>query len=307
MRHFKTAALLTSLVGAAVFLAPSAGHAAEMEAGKYIYHLAGCEGCHTDKKNKGARLAGGRQFKTDFGTFYSPNITPASHTGIGNWSFADFERAVRNGVSPNGSHYYPAFPYTAYANMSDADLRLLWDYLKTVPAVQQANTAHELSPPFSWRPLVGIWKWLNFERDDLTPDPNRTEAWHRGRYIVTALSHCQECHTPRNALGGLKGDMAFAGTRRNPEGIRIPNITPDRETGIGKWAAGDLDLLFKIGMLPDADFVGGVMAEMVTHATANMSPGDRAAVIEYINAIRPISNRIDDNKGAAGKAVSPEW
>ena len=275
--------------------------AGEIERGKYIFDLAGCVGCHTDKKSNGPILGGGRKFETQFGTFYSPNITTDINNGIGKWTFADFSRAMRNGVSPAGQNYYPAFPYTSYNKITDDDLKALWVYLQSVPPVAQKNISHDLRPPFNWRFLISIWKLINFDKTPFAAEPEKPDTWKRGRYIVEALSHCRECHTPRNIIGGMDMTMDYAGTDKNPEGITVPNITPERETGIGKWTKDDLDMLLKIGMLPNADFVGGVMAESISHSTSKMTPGDRGAVIEYLGEIRPIVNSVrrkkSDNSG----------
>ena len=270
----------------------------ELKRGRYIFNLAGCAGCHTIKKSSNGFLAGGRKFETEFGTFFSPNITSHTNAGIGRWTFDDFTRAMRDGISPDGKNYYPSFPYTSYNKMSGDDLSALWAYIKTIPANDRANTPHDLESPFSWRFLISIWKIPNFDQKSLMPVEGKSEAWMRGRYIAEALSHCRECHTPRNIMGGLALAMDYGGTNSNPEGIVVPNITSDRETGIGKWSVGDLDMLLKMGMLPDADFVGGVMAESVTHSTSKMTDGDRAAVIEYLGSLKPVDNYIKrKNKG----------
>ena len=284
-------ALATLVAGAAFAYSPSA-FAQEPDAvarGAYVFSLAGCEGCHTDKKGNGPRLAGGRVFKTDFGTFITPNITPDPVTGIGRWSFEDFRTAMRAGEAPDGSNYFPAFPYTSYTHITDQDLEDLWAYLQSQPPMKRANQGHDLKAPYGWRWLMPVWNAMNL---DAGPKPE----WSRGRYIAEALSHCQECHTPRDSLGGYDNSKPYAGTARNPEGIAVPNITPDRETGIGKWPKGDLDLLFTIGMLPDGDFVGGVMAESISHATSKMTKDDRAALLEHLGSLRPIVNRIKVEK-----------
>ncbi len=283
-------ALATGLAGAVLAFAPAQGSAqSPADPGEYVFNLAGCVGCHTDKKNNGKRLAGGRAFKTDYGTFFSPNITPDPDTGIGDWSYEDFSKAMREGLSPEGHSYFPAFPYTSYTHITDADLMAMWDYLKVQAPVVQANRDHDLQAPFGWRWLMVFWNMLYFERGPATD-------WDRGRYVTEALAHCHECHTPRNALGGYDLDKAYAGTKRNPEGITVPNITPDRETGVGKWKTGDFELLFTIGMLPDGDFVGGVMGESVSHSTSKMTPSDRAAMIRYLQSLEPVENDVKTKK-----------
>ena len=292
-------ALAGLLAGAVLMLAPQSSEAEPPpDAGAYIFNLAGCEGCHTDKKNSGKPLAGGRAFKTDYGTFYSPNITPDEATGIGRWSFDDFRRAMREGRAPDGSHYFPAFPYTSYTHMSDQDLSDLWLYLQGRPPVRQANKPHDLKAPFGWRWLMRFWNWLYL-------DPGPKPDWSRGRYVTEALAHCHECHTPRNAIGGYDADKAYAGTPKNPEGLVIPNITPDKDTGIGKWSAGDLDMLFTIGMLPDGDFVGGVMGESVSHSTSKMTLPDRQALIGHLQGLPPVFHRVESEKPK--NSATDEW
>ena len=292
------AALATFVAGAAFMTvsgqsaplqSPPASTQEQRAKGEYIFNLAGCVGCHTDKKGGGARLAGGRPFKTDYGTFYAPNITPDADTGIGTWTFDQFRRAIREGIAPDGSHYFPAFPYTSYTHMTDQDLAALWSYLQVQPAVSQINREHDLRAPFSWRWLMIFWNTLYLDEG---PKPE----WDRGRYVAEALSHCHECHTPRTALGGTISAMAFAGTARNPEGIAIPNITPDKETGTGKWKEDDFDMLFSMGMLPDGDFVSGVMSESVSHSTSKMTADDRKALIRHIRALPPVHNLIKAKK-----------
>ncbi len=279
---------------AAVLLSPAALNAAgDAKKGAYIYHLAGCADCHTDVKNKGQPLAGGRAMKTPFGTFYTPNITSDKKTGIGNWNEAQFVAALKQGLAPDGSPYFPSFPYPSYTKMTAADAADLWAYLKTVPAVDSSNKEHDLNWPFSWRFLVWFWRWLFFEDGPDPPAPEKDQPWQRGRYLVNALSHCGECHTPRNFLGGVKQDMYLAGWTEGPGGL-VPNITPDSDTGIGGWSADDLGTLLSMGMLPDGDFAGGEMAEVVEN-TGKLSADDLSAMVAYLRNIKPIQNRIGRN------------
>ena len=191
---------------------------ASAERGAYIFHASGCETCHTDTANKGAPLAGGRALKTPFGTFRTPNVTPDPTHGIGKWSEADFIRALREGLSPSGAQYYPAFPYTAYTKMSDADMKDLRAYMLTLPVSDKPNLPHELGFPFNFRLGVMAWKWLNFTPGPLPVVSGKDEAWTRGRYLVEALGHCAECHTPRDKLGGLVTSKWMAGSADGAEG-----------------------------------------------------------------------------------------
>src|SRR3990172_5782709 len=241
--------------------APRAETLPALDRGAYLFAAAGCAGCHTDVKAKGPPLAGGRALKTPFGTFYGPNITPDPEHGIGGWSDGDFLRALRDGVAPDGAHYFPAFPYTSFTKMSDADLLALKAYIFSLPAVARPSRPHELSLPFAWRWPLGAWKWLNFTPGPFAPDAARGAEGNRGAYLVEAVAHCRECHTPRDWLGGRDDGRAFAGTPDGPEGEKVPNITPDPATGIGGWSRAQLLRTLKIGLLPDGGFVGALMGE----------------------------------------------
>lgn len=273
--------------------------------GEYLFRAANCQSCHTDAKNKGALLAGGRALKTPFGTFYAPNITPDEATGIGAWSEADFIAALREGRAPDGSHYFPVFPYTSFSGMRDEDMRALKAYIFSLPAVERANRPHEIDFPFGWRFLQGFWKWLNFTPGPFEPDPEREAAWNRGAYLVEALGHCKECHTPRGALGGLDLDRAYAGTEDGPDGAAVPNITPDEETGIGKWRDNDLKFLLRTSLTPSGDAVGSVMAEMVENSTRHLSDEDLAAIVAYLRSLEPIRNQIGKPKSA--RTGNSDW
>jgi mono/diheme cytochrome c family protein len=290
VRHRVLALSLLLAAPAAGFAATEVADESAVRRGEYVFRAAGCLSCHTDAKAKGSALAGGRALKTPFGTFHAPNITPDPTHGIGTWSEADFVRALRQGVAPDGGHYFPAFPYAAYTRLADDDIKALWAYLHAQPAVARPNKPHELGFPFNLRFLVTFWKWLYFEPGPWRPDPARSAGWNRGAYLVEALGHCAECHTPRTWLGGLDGERRMAGNRDGPDGEKVPNITPDAETGIGKWSDSDLTDVLRIGMLPDGDFVGSVMAEVVEHSTQHLTPEDRQAIIEYLRALPPVRN-----------------
>lgn len=279
--------------------ATQAADEAAVARGKYLFDAAGCAGCHTDVANKGAALAGGRALKTPFGVFISPNITPDREHGIGAWSDADFRRALRLGVTPDGRAYFPVFPYTSYTGITDEDVADLKAYLFSLPPSPQPNRPHAVKPPFGWRFLVPFWKRLFFTPGPFRPDAERDARWNRGAYVVEALAHCGECHTPRNLLGAMREDMRLAGTRDGPEGGVIPNITPDAETGIGKWSDGDLKSLLTTGMLPDFDFVGGGMGEVVRNTTSRLGAADLEAVIAYLRALPPIRHDLRTKKPAS--------
>ena len=260
--------------------------------GKYIFDAAGCAGCHTDKAAKGPLLAGGRTLKTPFGTFYGPNITPDRTYGIGTWSDDDFRGALRDGVSPDGANLYPVFPYPSFAKMSDRDILDLKAYIFSLPPVAQPSRPHEINFPLGWRFLMTFWKWMFFEPAAMTPDPGRSPEVARGAYLVEALGHCGECHTARGWLGQPNESRKLAGTTDGPDGGKVPNITPDPDTGIGEWPTSDIVLLLKTGILPDGDVVGSVMGEVVDASTSRLTDEDRLAIAAYLRTVPPIRNRV---------------
>ena len=269
---------------------------AEVARGEYVFHAAGCASCHTDVAGGGPVLAGGRALKTPFGVFRTPNITPDPDTGIGGWSDEDFLRALRKGVRPDGSHYFPAFPYTSYTRMTVDDARALKAYLFSRPAVSRRNQPHDLDPPFGWRFLLGGWKLLFLDEGPFEPDPERTAEWNRGAYLVTALGHCGECHTVRNVMGARRASKALAGTTEGPEGRSAPNITPHRDTGIGGWSEGDIVTLLKTGLKPDFDNVQGAMAEAIDDGFKHLTDGDLRAIAVYLLALEPLDHRVSTGR-----------
>ena len=261
--------------------------AAAIERGKYVYAAAGCEGCHTDTKNKGAPLAGGRALVTPFGTFYGPNITADKEHGIGGWSDADFIRALREGVSPSGEHYFPVFPYTSFTKMTEQDMRDLKAYIFSLPTVANADKLHELKFPFGFRFPMIFWKWLFLEKGSFQLDHSRDQQWNRGAYIVQALAHCGECHTDRNLFGAVDKDRALGGARTGPDGDSVPNITPDEQTGVGTWSMADIAWVLSSGLLPDGDVVAGAMEEVV-RGTSKLTAADHEAIAAYLISIPPV-------------------
>jgi len=285
--------ILRVLILVAVGFYAGSSNAGDVERGRVISKVAGCSNCHTTKADKqnSAYLAGGRAFKTKFGTFYSPNITPDPTYGIGAWSEEDLKRALRQGVSPDGEHYYPIFPYTSYTKMNNVDIQDLWAYLRSLPPIAHANRPHDVAQLFGWRILLAPWKLIYFTSYPFAEEPSKSAAWNRGAYIVEALAHCGECHTPRDNLGGAIDDMHMAGTSNGPDGGSVPNITDHKITGIGRWTDNDLKALFSLGILPDGDFVGSGMADVVDNIS-KLSNDDRWALIVYLKSLPAIENRI---------------
>ena len=268
---------------AVLLLAASAGHASE---GEYLFGAAGCLACHTAED--GPPLAGGRALETPFGVFYAPNISPDRETGIGGWTRAQFIAALKHGTAPDGSAYFPAFPYSSYRRMSDADAGLIFDYLQTVQPQRQVNREHEL-PWWLARWMIRLWQWWVLgDPEPVPPAVRDDQVLSRGHYLVEALGHCGECHTPRNWLGVSIRSRHLAGTRDGPDGDKIPNITPDREDGIGKSDADDLGWFLESGELPDGDYTGGLMTEVVDNATSRLTAADRSAMVAYLRSIEPL-------------------
>jgi len=261
-------------------------HQADPEAGQLIFTAGGCTSCHAAPSAEGEDkllLSGGLRIESDFGTFLAPNISPHPQAGIGGWTEAQFVTAMRKGTSPDGRHYYPAFPYTSYARMTDADLLDLFAYVKTLPQSDVASQPHELGFPFTVNRGIGLWKMLF-----LDPSPVLAAADDplvaRGRYLVEGPAHCGECHTPRNAIGGLQYDAWLSGGP-NPDGEgRIPNITP---AGL-PWSAGDIAYYLESGFTPEFDSAGGSMVEVIRN-TSQLPPEDREAIAAYLKAVPPVA------------------
>lgn len=256
-----------------------------IEQGAYLFKAAGCVGCHTREKPKGKFLAGGRRMVTPFGEFNTPNITPDKTYGIGDWTFSDFVAAMREGKTRDGSVYYPAFPYSSYTGISDDDLAKLWAYLRSVPAVAEPERDHDLMFPFNLRFSVRGWRLLYFDSARFVPDDQKSSEWNRGAYLTRALGHCGECHTPRNLLGGLDKDSELAGNKNAPDGKRVSNITPHPKKGIGTWSESDIVFLLQDGSLPDGDFVGGSMTEVVENGTSHLTESDLRAIAIFLKAL----------------------
>ena len=259
--------------------------------GAYLAAAAGCQGCHTASGPGAVPYAGGHKLKTPKGTFYGPNITPDPVHGIGQWSEADFLRALRHGVRRDGAHLYPVFPYTSYTRIADEDARALFAFLKSLPPAAQPNKPHEIPFPYNIRMGMAVWKWLHFKPGPLPAAAGASPERARGAYLVEALGHCAECHTPRDWWGALKPAMAFAGTKDGPEGKLVPNITPDPDTGIGGWSAKDIVYFLETGQLPDGDVTGSLMDEVIRHGTSKLTADDRQAMAAYLQSLKPIVNK----------------
>ncbi|MEJ0100839.1 MAG: cytochrome c [Pseudomonadota bacterium] len=255
--------------------------------GRYLAAAADCEACHTIPGDQ--PFAGGRPFKTAFGTLYSPNITPDRQTGIGAWSDADFLKALHEGVNRRGEALYPAFPYASFSLLTDADVLAIKAYLFSLPAVPRASRANELQFPFNQRGLMVVWSALYNPKARYQPVAERTASWNRGAYLAEGLAHCGDCHTPRNPLQALNNRRKFAGGEA--EGWHAYNLTSDRDSGIGAWNAADLNDYLRTGRSLEHGAAFGPMAEAVHLSLQKLVPADLAAIVEYVRSVPAISNR----------------
>jgi mono/diheme cytochrome c family protein len=251
--------------------------------GRYLAQAADCAACHTLVSGKD--YAGGLPFKLPFGTIYASNITPDRETGIGAWSDAEFVRAVRHGVGRGGEDLYPSFPYASYALMSTEDALAIKDYLFSLEPVRAEAPQADLRFPYNQRYLMRAWKLLFVPSGPLQPDPGQDAAWNRGAYLVEALGHCGECHTPRNRLYGLDDGRKFAGAIT--AGWKAYNITSDQAAGIGAWSDQELASYLASGYAPGRGAASGSMAEAVEYSLRHLTGQDIAAMVAYLRTVPP--------------------
>lgn len=254
--------------------------------GEQVFWAGGCVSCHAKPGGEGdARLvlSGGAPLKSPFGTFHAPNISPDETAGIGSWTLAEFGNAMTRGVGRNGEHLYPSFPYASYIRMTPKDVNDLWGYMKTLPKSGDVSPGHELPFPYNMRLALGGWKMLFLTDTPRVAVDTADPKLARGQYLVEGPGHCGECHTPRNALGGLEPGQWLAGAP-NPEGEgRIPNITPGSKS-MGSWSASDIASYLESGFTPEFDSVGGSMVE-VQKNMAKLTAADREAIAAYLKAV----------------------
>ncbi|TPE52644.1 cytochrome c [Amaricoccus solimangrovi] len=301
MRRILLALLALACLGLAAFYAltiPRALAAVEIAAlprgeaarGERIFWAGGCASCHAAPGAKGddrLRLGGGRVLRTGFGDFVAPNISNDAKDGIGSWSTADLANAMLRGVSPEGRHLYPSFPYTSYARMRPADIADLRAYLATLPAVAGRQPGHDLRFPFNLRRGLGLWKLAFLSPEPVLDLETADPAVKRGQYLVEGPGHCGECHTPRGFAGELDYARWLGGAPAAEGEGKVPDITPAGD--LGGWSAGDIAYYLESGFTPDYDSVGGAMVEVQENMA--MLPGeDRDAIAAYLEAVPPVGN-----------------
>jgi mono/diheme cytochrome c family protein len=257
-------------------------HTLDLANGQTVFNAGGCAACHAvpDQPDR-LWLGGGLPIRSPFGTFYAPNISPDLQDGIGRWSEADFVTAVLKGTSPQGTHYFPAFPYASYQHAKVEDIQDLFAYLKTLPPVSGKVRDHDVPFPFNIRRNLGGWKFLFVNGQPFKPDPAQSQQWNRGAYLINSLGHCAECHSPRNLLGGIIESQRFAGGP-DPEGEGwVPNIT---QHDLSDWSDKAIAYLLQTGATLDGDSVGGAMTRVVKN-TSQLSDDDRAAMAAYLKSL----------------------
>lgn len=303
-RHIVIVVALLVVVGLIYLLSPggtTAGSgpvaATELSAeeqiarGQYLAQAGNCISCHT--RPGGEPMAGGLPFQTPFGTLYSTNITPDPVTGIGAWNEWDFLNSLRHGVRPDGEHLYPAFPYTAYTKLSNADIAALFAYLQSLPPAQQQAPQNELEFPYNQRALMAVWKTLFFEPGEMQDNPAQSEQWNRGAYLVEALAHCSACHSPRNSLGAEQVELAMSGGEyldRVLGGHYKPWSAPDITSGalgLGLWEQEDVELYLKTSRNEFLESFGP-MNEVIVNSTSKLRDEDITAMAVYLKSLPAI-------------------
>jgi mono/diheme cytochrome c family protein len=263
--------------------------------GAYIVRIADCEACHTAKG--GAPFAGGRAFVLPFGTIYAPNLTPDVETGIGKWNDADFLNAVHRGVAPDGSRYYPAFPYPSYTLLIDEDVLAIKAYLFSLKPVKRANKPNTFVFPYNQRWLMTIWAGLFNSDRRFRPVKGQSAEWNRGAYLVEAAGHCGECHTPRNLMQALDQRRKFAGGIA--EGWNAYNISADRMSGIGDWSVEELTAYISAGHAEGRGVASGPMGEAVELSLSRLTKSDIAAMVTYLRTVPAVASDLPKLAGSA--------
>jgi mono/diheme cytochrome c family protein len=264
---------------------PELKGASLIERGEYLARAADCAACHTAEG--GMPYAGGRAFVLPFGTLYSTNITPDKDTGIGNYSDADFLNAVHKGIGRGDTRLYPAMPFASYSYMTDADAGAIKAYLFSLKPVHAPAPANTLSFPFNQRALMGVWAMLFNPDKRFEPRAERNPQWNRGAYLVEAMGHCGECHTPRNLMQALDNRQKFSGAVQ--AGWRAYNVTSDPKSGIGAWSEADLARYLSVGHAEGRGTATGPMGEAVDNSLQYLSQSDIKAMVSYLRSVPPVA------------------
>ena len=268
-----------------------------VDRGRYVFSLAGGCACHTIPDE--TPHLGGRSFPVPLGEVYSTNITNDKKTGLGNWTDEQIHDSMVKGVRPNGETIIPVMPYEAYSGMAQEDMKALIAYLRTLQPVRKETLQAEFMVPFVRALSIPMWLKL-FGRFSKAPEKAPESGIERGRYLVEHVSLCGDCHTPRNFLGVPNGKLYLAGAQNGPLGETVPNVTPDADTGIGKWTREEIAELLLTGTKPNFDDVQGLMAEVIEGTPLGykeMRQQDALAIADYLKSIPPIENKIEEDNG----------
>lgn len=307
-RNAPAVCALFRLLLTAWLCAPAAAHAGPSSAdlGRYVALAADCASCHTAPG--GAPFAGGNALKSKLGTLFGPNITSDIETGIGSWSKTDFERALRRGIRKDGAYLYPAMPYGSYTKMTPADMDALWSYIHALPAVKNTVPKNTLPFPLTIREGLAVWQSLYFKPGPFMPSADRDATWNRGAYLVEALGHCAECHTPRNLAQGLESQHGLTGA--SIEGWFAPDISSDPQSKLDAWKTRDLAHYLKTGSAPDNAKSFGPMQEVIDDSLRHLNDSDLLAMAAYLkaqgNSVQPktaSAPKLPGARLAAGKTI----
>jgi len=268
--------------------------------GQYLTRLGDCAACHTSDKSR--PFAGGLAIPTPLGTIFTPNITPDPDTGIGQWTDADFMRAMHEGIGKSGERLYPAFPYVEFTRVTEQDVLAIRAYLNTVAPIRFKPPPNELRFPFNQRWLMIFWNLFNFNEGRFVPDPHQSAEYNRGAYLVAGLAHCEECHTPRNFMQGLKKRNRFSGATQ--AGWQAYNITPDRVSGIGDWSDAALGAYLVTGVADGHANAAGPMAEVVQNSTQYLTDEDLRSIVTFLRAQPPVSGGVTRSRDSWGNPAS---
>jgi mono/diheme cytochrome c family protein len=284
LRNLRRAAALAlaTLVGAS----PAIAQQSSVARGEYLARAGDCISCHT--ASGGAPFAGGLRLDTPFGYMLSPNITPDPDTGIGRWTAADFQRAMREGINRHGQDMFPVMPFDFYTRVTTEDVDAIYAYLRTVAPVRNAVDVNHLDFPFNQRWSMGVWRELFFTPGVYRPDPAKSASWNRGAYLVEGLGHCSDCHSPRNLMGGIEKSKAFTGA--TIDGWFALNLSSNLHTGLGDWTADDIATYLKTGAFKGRTTALGPMAEVVRNSTRYLTEDDLKAIGEYLKSLPPSSS-----------------
>ncbi|MBU2409443.1 MAG: cytochrome c, partial [Gammaproteobacteria bacterium] len=281
---------------------PFASTPAQVERGRYLALAGNCAGCHTTRG--GQPYAGGVGIQTPFGTVFASNLTPSSKAGIGQWSAAEFWRAMHNGRSKDGRLLYPAFPYPNFTRVTREDSDAIFAFLRTQPSADTPNIAHRLRFPYDSQIALAAWRALYFEPQRFEPAPARSAEWNRGAYLVEGLGHCIACHGQRNSLGAIQSELGLAGGLIAGENWYAPSLRSKREAGVADWDAKDVVALLKTGVAPRGS-VMGPMADVVYGSTQHLNEADLNAMAAYLKQL-PASASDAENPDARAAADSTD-